>query len=212
MSKIVTILKTTVSLPLRIFSHISPIAIIRNSKIDKKAVILSFCKVYNSEIEKYTYLGRTTNVYNTTIGKYTSIADGCIIGAAKHPLDHVSTSPVFYSKKNIFNKCFAVCEFDDYSNTHIGNDVWIGTHAFIKGGVKIGDGAVIGAYSVVTKDVEPYTIVAGNPAKVIRMRFNQVIVNELLNCKWWNWSEDKIETNAKTFLSIDAFINSNYQN
>lgn len=201
------LLKLFIYMPIRLFSKVSMLTIIRNSKISKNAAILSFCKIYNSEIGRYTYLGRKTNLFNVKIGSFTSIADGCIIGAASHPLDKVSTSPVFYTKNNIFNKCFAQHDFNEYKETLIGNDVWIGTHAFIKSGVKIGDGAVIGAYSVVTKDVEPYTIVAGNPARVIRNRFNNQVVDEMLKIKWWDWTDEEIKLNGESFLDINKFIN-----
>jgi len=207
MNKIITILKMLIYIPIRLFSKISVLTIIKNSKISKNTAILSFCKIYNSEIGRYTYLGRGTNLFNVKIGNFTSIADSCIIGAASHPIDKVSTSPVFYTKNNIFNRYFVLHNFKEYKETSIANDVWVGTHAFIKSGVKIGDGAIIGAYSVVTKDVEPFTIVAGNPARVIRCRFSQEIINKLLNIKWWDWTDEEIEINGEKFLDINEFIN-----
>ena len=80
-------------------------------------------------------------------------------------------------------------------DTVVGNDVWIGLEATIMAGVKIGDGAIIGAKSVVTKDVPPYTIVGGNPAKVIKKRFDLETTQQLLKIQWWNWSIEKIEAN-----------------
>ena len=97
------------------------------------------------------------------------------------------------------------------SKVIIGNDVWIGINALILSGITIGDGAIIGAQSVVTKDVEPYTIVAGNPAKVIRTRFDNETINELLKIKWWNWSIERIKENMPLLLSnnINEFIKKN---
>jgi acetyltransferase-like isoleucine patch superfamily enzyme len=117
----------------------------------------------------------------------------------------VSTSPVFYSAKNNLNASFNIEEFEEFDKTIIGNDVWIGINAFIKGGISIGDGAVIGAYSVVTRDVEPYSIVAGNPAKLIRKRFNDSEVEKLLKVKWWNDDEINIRKKARHFKDILDF-------
>ena len=81
----------------------------------------------------------------------------------------------------------------------IGNDVWIGSHALILGGVKIGDGAVIGAGAVVTKDVPPYAVVGGVPARIIKYRFSQEIIDKLLEIKWWNLPENILKENIKLF-------------
>ena len=94
----------------------------------------------------------------------------------------------------------------------IGNDVWIGMNSFILSGVTIGDGAVIGACSVVTRNVGPYTIVAGNPAKVIRKRFDQETIDKLLKIKWWDWNIERIKENMPLLLSnkLEEFIEKNY--
>lgn len=89
---------------------------------------------------------------------------------------------------------------------NVGNDVWIGIGAIIKSGVIIGDGAVIGAGAVVTKDVRPYEIVAGNPAKHIRFRFDEEIINELLELRWWDFSEDKLSVLAEFVREPKRFI------
>jgi serine acetyltransferase len=91
----------------------------------------------------------------------------------------------------------------------IENDVWIGAKATIMSGVKISNGSIVASGSVVTKDVPPYSIVAGNPAKVVKMRFNYQQIEDLLNISWWNWDEDKIKENAMIMWSdnIDEFIN-----
>lgn len=91
----------------------------------------------------------------------------------------------------------------------IGNDVWIGYEALIMSGVTIGDGAVIGARAVVTKDVPPYSIVAGNPAKVVRRRFGEQIIERLLSIKWWGWDEERLEQAMPILLNsdIEAFLN-----
>lgn len=206
MSKILLFLKTIMNMPLRLFTKISPLALMKNCKIEKSSSISSGCRVYDCNIDKYTYIGKNTTVCNTEIGKFCSIAYECIINPGDHPLDMISTSPVFYNKKNILKKSFNNVKYNEYEKVLIGNDVWIGTRAFIGKGVKIGDGAIIGAYAVVTKDVEPYAIVVGNPGKVIKKRFDDNIIKQLEKDKWWSWSEEKIKLNAKYFSDIVDFL------
>jgi Acetyltransferase (isoleucine patch superfamily) len=99
-----------------------------------------------------------------------------------------------------------VADFKEYDSVEIGNDVWIGTHALIKGGVKIGNGAIVGAYAVVTKDVDDYTIVAGNPARPIRKRFTEEQISMLLSREWWNYSEEELLEKATYFSDIQKFL------
>ena len=98
-------------------------------------------------------------------------------------------------------KNFARNEFEIFKRTTIGNDVWIGYEAVILAGVTIGDGAIIGTRAVVTKDVPPYTIVGGVPAKVIRKRFSDDVISALLKTKWWDWPADKIAKNIEAIQS-----------
>lgn len=134
-----------------------------------------------------------------TIGKYCSIARGVnIILGGEHNTKWATTYPfntIFESKKHI--KGHPVSK----GPIIIGNDVWIGTEALILSGVKIGDGAVIAARSLVTKNVPPYSIVAGNPAKIIKYRFNEETIEKLLQLKWWNWPNEKVIENAEQLMS-----------
>ena len=122
-------------------------------------------------------------------------------------MDWVSTSPVFTSHRSILRFNFAKHEFNPYKPVTIGNDVWIGAHCMIKSGVKIADGAVIGMGSVVTKDVGAYEIWAGNPAHLIRKRFDDETISKLLEIQWWNWNDDKIRLNADKYNDVNAFLN-----
>ncbi len=172
---------------------------IRDSKLDKTVAVWNNSSIDTSTIDKYTYISDHTLISSATIGAYNSISSYCQIGGAGHPLDFVSTSPVFTTGRNAMGHHFAKHEFDPYKQTVIGNDVWIGTHCLIKSGVKIADGAVIGMGSVVTKDVGPYEIWAGNPAKLIRKRFDDDTIARLLEIKWWTWSDDKVKQFAEYF-------------
>lgn len=129
------------------------------------------------------------------IGKFCSIASGTkfIMGSANHRLGSVTTYPF-----NVFGGSWQENTPDHMSqlpfkgDTVIGNDVWIGRESIIMPGVKIGDGAIIAAYSVVTKDVEPYSVVGGNPARFIKKRFNDELIDLLLEFKWWDLPPEKL--------------------
>ena len=129
------------------------------------------------------------------IGKFCSIACGTkfLFNCANHSLKSLSTYtfPLFYEEWEL-EKSNITTAWDNKGDIVIGNDVWIGYEAVIMAGVHIGDGAIIAARAVVTKDVPPYTIVGGTPAKEIRKRFDAEVIEQLLIQKWWDWSTDKI--------------------
>lgn len=118
--------------------------------------------------------------------------------SANHALDSLSTYPfpLFFEEWNL-EKEKVTDAWDNRGDIVIGNDVWIGYEAVILSGVTIGDGAIIGTRAVVTKDVPPYTIVGGVPAKPIRKRFDEKVIEELLKIKWWDWTEEKIARNIE---------------
>lgn len=162
----------------------------------------------NVEIGFGSYFGRNSVASNLKVGKYVSIGQDFRTIFGTHPTNRLSTHPGFYSKDCIFpakyakETVFKEQSYTDESNGYqaeIGNDVWIGASVSILQGVKIGDGAVIGACSLVTKDVEPYAIYAGSPAKKIRMRFDDDTVKKLLDEKWWNNDEKWISENIDKF-------------
>jgi acetyltransferase-like isoleucine patch superfamily enzyme len=135
------------------------------------------------------------------IGAFCSIANGVsIMLGGEHRPDWVTTYP--FSVLWVHGRAFAGHPVSK-GDVSIGNDVWIGREALILSGVRIGDGAVIGARAVVAGDVEPYAIVAGNPARVIRYRFSPSVISRLLGLCWWNWADDKIERLLPLMLSSD---------
>ena len=123
-------------------------------------------------------------------------------------MEWVGMSPVFYSGRDSVKKKFSTFDLESPKETLVGNDVWIGRSVIIISGVKIGDGSVIGAGSIVTKDIPPYAIVAGNPARVIRFRFDETIIEELLKISWWNFNNIELETYSKFIKDPYLFIKS----
>ncbi|WP_417697038.1 CatB-related O-acetyltransferase [Psychromonas sp.] len=161
----------------------------------KRAKVMQGCS-----IGAYSYIV-SGFLCGVTIGRYCSIAEDVQIGRQSHPLDWLSTSPFTYrasefvvsSAKNFPERSLKTApsfkvQPTKLVKTVIENDVWIGHGAFIKPGVKIETGAVIAAYSVVTKDVKAYSVVGGNPAKHIKYRFASDVITKLLNSKWWLYS------------------------
>lgn len=179
----------------------------KNSNIDKSSVIEAGTVFVNSTMNRHSYVGYDSTILNTNIGSFCSIANRVVIGGAMHPMHFVSTSPVFLSHKDSVKSKFSHHEYLPTIVTNIGNDVWIGEGTYIKAGVKIGNGVIIGMGSIVTKDIPSYTIYAGNPAKFIRSRFDDIIIEELLLSEWWNWSDDKLKQYGKYMNNPTDFIN-----
>lgn len=177
-----------------------------NSTIDKTSRICSDSHVVNAIMGRYSYIGNSCTIVNTQIGNFCSIADNCIIGGASHPIEWVSTSPVFHEGKNIMEKNFSEHSYNVSSKTIIENDVWIGNNCLIKSGVKIENGAVIGMGSVLTKNVGPYEIWAGNPAKCIRKRFTNQIAEELLKSAWWEYDDEILAKHASSFNEVETYL------
>ena len=208
MKKILKFITAISQLPRRFFSKISIFAYILESKVHTNVAILSWSRIYWSSINKYTYISDNCWIIKANIGSFCSIASNVMIGGGRHPLNYVSTSPVFYSKKNILKTCFAEAEFKEFQTTIIGNDVWIGSHAFVKAGITIGNGSVIGAYSVVTKNVEPYSIVVGNPAKMIKKRFDDITIEKLTKIQWWNFTDEVLKKKGQYFHNPQDLLKS----
>lgn len=208
MRRLGVLLKNIISIPTRLFRHIAVFAVLQQSYVDRTAAICSGVRFYRGRLGRYSYIGNNSFVTDAIIGSFTSIAPNCYIGGTAHPTDWVSTSPVFHKWENIMKKNFSRHEFEIFKETEIGNDVWIGEQAIVRSGVKIADGAVIGMASVVTKDVGPYEIWAGNPARFIKKRFDDNTSRKLLEIQWWNWDDEKIKNAAPAFNEPDKFLKS----
>ena len=156
-------------------------------------IVGDFTYIADSEFESHVTHLYEWNGDRLIIGKFCQIAAGVefIMNGANHQMNCVTTFP-FYTLEGWDMDPPAVSDLPLKGDTVIGNDVWIGQNAVILPGVHIGDGAIIGANCVVGCDIEPYTIVAGNPAKVLRRRFDDELIDLLLEYKWWNRSTEKI--------------------
>ena len=181
-----------------------------NSHIHKTARVGVSCNVYNISMGRYSYIGHDSQITDTKIGAFCSISDHVYIGGAEHPMDWVSTSPVFHIVK--YNsgpaKRFARFELQSPKITEIGNDVWIGHNVTIKQGVTIGHGAVVGSNALVTKDVPPYAVVGGIPAKILKYRFDEETITLLLQSKWWEMNENELSERACLIKDPCSFIKS----
>ena len=159
-------------------------------------------EIASSSIGKRTSVGRYTKIRDAKIGSYCSISWDVTIGATAHRLDHSSTHAFWYRSQ------FGLADenlFLPASEVTVGNDVWIGCGAILMPGITIGDGAVVGAGSVVTKDVPPYTVIAGAPAKPLKSRFDSDVAMRLRKTEWWNWSDALLTESMPLFSEPLSF-------
>lgn len=194
-------------------SRINYTTILNNeTKLEGYNVIYSHCNLCDTSVGICTSIGHNNYLANCSIGKFCSIASNVSVQPYTHPIDFISTYPGFFNTKSDLPFGRGTRDFDekimcsDGKAVNIGNDVWIGQNVIIKGGITIGDGAIIGMGAVVTKDVPPYAIVGGVPAKIIRYRFDQKEIERLLELQWWDWPIEKIKSNSQLFTDKNAFF------
>ncbi|MCX7821460.1 MAG: hypothetical protein N2258_07280 [Brevinematales bacterium] len=188
---------------------IADTASIINSKLGKYTEVMNFVEIIDSSLDNYTYVCDYSMILYAEIGKFVSIAAMTRINAPNHPYErasqhHFTYRPEKYGfgrepEKSFFN-------WRKLQKVVVGNDVWIGHGSVILPGVNIGNGAIIGSLSVVTKDVAPYSIVAGNPARFIRNRFPKDIANAIEKTKWWDWPHEVIKERLEDFKDIRKFL------
>lgn len=186
-----------------------------NTVIKNPAIIVGDYTIYNDFVNDPVLFEKNNVLYHypinkdrLIIGKFCSIACGAkfLFNSANHTLNSLSnyTFPIFFEEWNL-DKRDVTSAWDNKGDIVIGNDVWIGYEAVIMSGVTIGNGAIVGTRAVVTKDVPPYTIVGGIPARQIRKRFSEDTISSLLSIRWWDWSDEKIKKNISAIQtgSID---------
>lgn len=183
----------------------------KNTSIDRESTFEGYNKIYRGAIISGSNIGRFTYISNakvsgSDIGAFCSIGPEVIIGLSSHPTNWLSTHPAFYSLTLQAGATFAKHElFQHWTRPVIGNDVWIGARAVILGGLTVGDGAIIAAGSVVTKNVEPYSIVGGVPAKLIKYRFSEHVIQQLIDWQWWNLPISVLEKIADKFTNKELW-------
>lgn len=184
---------------------------VSNTTFGKYNWIVNDVVIENSILGDFTYISSGSVILEAEIGKFCSIGPNVKIAPGKHPTSIiVSTHPAIYSNPSYCLMNFSKSDkHKPYRKVRVGNDVWICANVVISDGVTIGDGAVIAANSVVTKDVEPYSIVGGVPAKHIRYRFEKNQIEYLLNNKWWDEDIEWLEKHANTLWNINDYLKSN---
>lgn len=175
------------------------------STIDSTAKIHRGCKVRTSNVGAHSYVAANSWLTNADVGKFCSIGNNVSVGLATHTLEYISSSPIFTLRRNATGVSWISEDIaestDDFPRTTIEADAWIGSNSIIKSGITIGVGAVIGAGAIVTKDVEPYAVVGGVPARLIRYRFDEPTRQALLKSRWWELPDDVLRSKLKAFQS-----------
>jgi phosphonate metabolism protein (transferase hexapeptide repeat family) len=184
---------------------------VRDSEIGDYVEIHEHVRVRDCRVGSYSYLLEHVSLLNTEIGRFCAIAAMTRMGAPNHPYTRVSQhrftyTPEYYWPDEKRDAMFFAERGSD--RVRVGNDVWCGHGATILPGVTVGDGVVVAAGAVVTKDVAPYTIVAGVPARPLKRRFERQAAERLQRLAWWNWSDDRIKAAMLDFrsLSVEAFL------
>lgn len=181
---------------------------VNNCKFGIYNTVYSYVSLNQIELGDFTYISDYTSISRTTIGKFCSIGPDCKIGLGKHPTkDFVSTHPVFFSTLGQVQVTFADKNyFDEFADIEICNDVWLGANVIVVDGVTIGDGVIVAAGSVVTKNIPPYAIVGGVPAKIIKYRFEKEEIEKLLQLKWWDMDVEYLKENFIKFHDVKSLI------
>lgn len=179
---------------------------VKASSVHATSKLESGTSFYFSTMGRHSFCGYDCDVSHADIGSFVSIANGVVIGGGRHPMEWVGMSPVFYAGRDSVKAKFATHAREPARRVSVGHDVWIGRSAIVLPGVKIGDGAVVGAGAVVTKPVPPYAIVAGNPGHVLRYRFSESVVERLVATQWWTLEDESLRRLGPYFNDVDRFL------
>lgn len=184
-------------------SVIGDFSTVRESKIGEKSTIQRYCDIWRLNIGRFSCIGRVSTIQSTDIGSFCALSWNLKIGGDDHDYRMLSTHPFWH------NISWGIAEDKEYSEWYhekeyeepcvIGNDVWIGAGVTICRNVKIGNGCVLGGGTVVTHDIEPYSVVVGVPGRVIKKRFDDKVIERIEKTKWWDLPEEKIKKNLSIF-------------
>lgn len=182
----------------------------KRSRIGKHVRLSDPYRLLHVNIGDYSYVGSNCNISFAEIGKFVSIGPNFLCGWGIHPINGISTHPMFYSVEKQNGMTLSDRnKIQERKNIYIGNDVFIGANVTILDGVTIGDGAVIGAGAVVSKNIPPYAVAVGAPIRIIKYRFTEEQIEDLLEIKWWDFEEERLKEIEQQFFELDDFINSN---
>jgi acetyltransferase-like isoleucine patch superfamily enzyme len=195
---------------------LSPASLVVRTKLAGYNTVSKFCRIRDCEIGLGSYIGAFTALVKCKIGRFSSIASHVSVAAGAHPVSgFVSTSPSFYAAQPANHLALSPGGlFEEYKYTgsdkrfhvEIGNDVWIAGHVLLLQGIRLGDGCIVAAGAVVTRDVPPYAIVGGVPATIIRYRFPVDIIEKLLSLQWWDRSPEELRAAQTCFHDAGGFI------
>jgi acetyltransferase-like isoleucine patch superfamily enzyme len=178
----------------------------RGSVVCSTSKVEAGSEFINSTMARHSFCGYYCEIINCDIGSFCSLSNHVVIGGGMHPMRWASTSPVFYCGRDSIRMKYSEHDRPAPLRTLIGHDVWVGERAIIKQGVTVGTGAVVGMGSVVTRDVPPYAIVAGAPARIIRDRFDKCLSQRLLASQWWNSDDATLIRAAQHVRDPEAFL------
>ena len=182
-------------------------AVVKNSRMGAWTVVGARCEVISSDLLDYAYMIRDSDIFNAEVGKFANIASHVRINPTNHPMWRATLHHFTYRSVSHFmgdDDDEQVMNWRNQYRVVIGPDVWIGHGAILMPGVSVGTGAIIGSGSVVTKNVADYTIVAGNPARVIRRRVTEEVEAALKRIAWWDWERAELIKAVADFRHLDA--------